>query len=72
MIIDNVFVILAIEALLAVFLFNNYFNVLTDQKGNIYEQWNNKYTINDKTKVDSNNNGMFFSFIFKKNSHENG
>ncbi len=72
MIIDNVFVILAIEALLAVFLFNNYFNVLTDQKGKIYEQWNNKYTINDKTKVDSNGNGMFFSNIFKKHSHENG
>ena len=64
MIFDNVYMLLAIETILAIYLIDTYYKIKNDVPGNIYTKWNDKYnTHGDKTFFSFS---KFFGNVFKK------
>ena len=67
MIFDNVYMLLAIETILAIYLIDTYYKIKNDVPGNIYIKWNNKYNAHN-----ADGEKSFFSFskffgnVFKK------
>ncbi len=57
MIFDNVYMLLPIETLLAIYLIDTYYKIKNDVTGNIYIKWSNKYNAHN-----ADGEKSFFSF----------